>query len=163
MKPGVCVRGFTGVAGNDGTRYQHLVNIIGNGYPYGLDDRFKTWLDNGNPDPDNEYFQENGPLNRATFDLFACIYGGSVTITKADGGENYYTIEINGTDVLDHTITGSWTGPVWLNGDGHTPVLPNGGETGTASTSFTGSFAGMDRNMVRATKDFPYQSRRVTY
>lgn len=131
MKPGVCVRGFTGVAGNDGTRYQHLVNIIGNGYPYGLDDQFKTWLDNGNPDPDNEYFQENGPLNRATFDLFACIYGGSVTISEPDS-DGDYTITIDGTDVLNHTIKGSWTGPIWLNGNSETPVQPN---TGTAASS----------------------------
>ena len=131
MKPGVCVRGFTGVAGNDGTRYQHLVNIIGNGYPYGLDDQFKTWLDNGNPDPDNEYFQENGPLNRATFDLFACIYGGSVTISEPDS-DGDYTIVIDGTDVLNHTIKGSWTGPIWLNGNSETPVQPN---TGTAASS----------------------------
>lgn len=120
MKPGVCVRGYTGTEGNDGTRYLALKNAIGNGFPYGLADEYKT------DEYRDEYFMIDGPLNIASVDKFACIYEGTVTISKSDKGENWYTFDIDGKDVLKHTISGTWTGPVYLNGDTSSPVLPSG-------------------------------------
>lgn len=120
MKPGVCVRGYTGTEGNDGTRYFALKNAIGNGFPYGLADEYKT------DEYRDEYFMIDGPLNIASVDKFACIYEGTVTISKSDKGENWYTFDIDGKDVLKHTISGTWTGPVYLNGDTSSPVLPSG-------------------------------------
>lgn len=140
MKPGVCVRGYTGTAGTDGTRYSSIVNTIGNGFPYGLAENLKTYDDNGDPitSDNGGYFMINGPLNRATVDLFACIYEGTVTISKAEGGDNWYTFSVNGKDVLQHTISGSWTGPVWLNGDTSSPVLPSGTQNASASVRTAG-------------------------
>ena len=40
---------------------------------------------------------------------YASIYEGTVTITKAEGGENWFTFEVDGEDVLHHSITGTWT------------------------------------------------------
>lgn len=130
MKPGVCVRGYTGANGTDGTRYLNIVNVIGNGYPYGLNEDLM-----GN----EEYFQIDGPLNLATINKFACLYEGTVTISKAQGpsGEdNWYTFEIDGKDVIKHTIKGTWTGPVWLNGNTSTPVQTSFGTFMAGNTGY---------------------------
>lgn len=107
FRPGVAPRGYQGMEGNLGTRYMDIANAIGSG------------------DIDGDgVVEENVPLNIPTQAGFACLYEGTVTISKAAGGENYYTFEIDGMDVLKHKITGSWTGPVCLMGT-DTPVLPS--------------------------------------
>lgn len=52
----------------------------------------------------------NGWLNIPTANKFASIYRGSVTVSKAEGGDNWYTFKIDGIDVVKHKVTGSWTG-----------------------------------------------------
>ena len=52
---------------------------------------------------------------------YASVYEGTVTIEKADGGDNYFTFTIDGEDVLHHKIRGSWIGPVYFGGT-NTPV-----------------------------------------
>ena len=47
-------------------------------------------------------------------DQHAIFYDGSVTITKAEGGDNWFTFEIDGICVREHHVRGSWTGPVYL-------------------------------------------------
>lgn len=107
FRPGTAPRGYQGMEGNLGTRYMDIANAIGSG------------------DIDGDgVVEENVPLNIPTQAGFACLYEGTVTISKAAGGENYYTFEIDGMDVLKHKITGSWTGPVCLMGT-DTPVLPS--------------------------------------
>lgn len=103
--PGVCVCGYNGYYG---TSITHTTSAIGWGYP------------NGYYDP--EYTVANGWLNIPTIDIFASIYSGTVTVEKADGGDNWYTISVDGQDVLKHRITGTWTGPVYLGGT-DTPVV----------------------------------------
>lgn len=107
FKPGVAPRGFQGVEGNQGTRWEKIENAIGN----------------ADIDGDGEV-EVDVPLNIPSVKGYACLYSGSVTIEKADGGENWYTFTIDGMDVLKHKITGTWTGPVCLAG-GTTPVLPS--------------------------------------
>ena len=107
FRPGTAPRGYQGMEGNLGTRYMDIANAIGSG------------------DIDGDgVVEENVPLNIPTQAGFACLYEGTITISKAAGGENYYTFEIDGMDVLKHKITGSWTGPVCLMGT-DTPVLPS--------------------------------------
>lgn len=106
FRPGVCVRGYTG---NSGTTWQHSTSAIGYGYPAGY------------YDPD--YMVANGWLNIPTVDDFASIYGGSITVTKAEGGDNWFSFKIDGIDVVKHKVTGTWTGPVYFGGT-DTPVLP---------------------------------------
>ena len=36
-----------------------------------------------------------------------------MTITKAEGGENWFTFEVDGICVREHHVRGSWTGPVY--------------------------------------------------
>ena len=53
-------------------------------------------------------------LNEKThMDQHANFYGGEVTITKAEGGENWFTFEVDGICVREHHVRGSWTGPVY--------------------------------------------------
>lgn len=47
-------------------------------------------------------------------DQHAIFYGGAVTITKAEGGDNWFTFDIDGICVREHHVRGSWTGPVYL-------------------------------------------------
>lgn len=151
MEPGVCLQGYAGTGGNDGTRYSKVSEALGNGYPDGLDDKYKYFDVFGNPVAEmngvwNPYFQVNGPLNRASQELFACVYSGSITITKATApaGEkdegNWYTFDIDCKDVTLHDITGTWTGPVYLNGDTSRPALPNeGGDAAGGDDSQNGT------------------------
>lgn len=118
MWPGVCLRGFQETE-HIGTRWMFIGNAIGNGYPSYM------------KDPE---FVFNGPLNVPSCKGYASLYVGTVTIKKADGGDNYFTFEINGEDVLHHSITGTWTGPVVLGGS-DTPVVSSGKEFGTTSTT----------------------------
>lgn len=103
--PGVCVRGWNCYYG---TSMTFTTSAIGWGYPDGY--------------YDPEYKVVEGWLNVPTYGEFASIYAGSITVQKADGGDNWYTISVNGQDVLKHTITGTWTGPVYLGGT-DTPVV----------------------------------------
>lgn len=158
MMPGVCVRGYTGVAGNDGTRYQEVTEAIGYGYPYGLDEQYHT----------DENLQRPGPINRATMGLYACVYGGSVTISLAEvkDGVQEYTFDFNFMDVLNHQITGTWTGPLYLNGNSGSPVQPNADGTATAAAptaAAAGARIALEKDKVKATKDFSCQAKRFSY
>ena len=113
MRPGVALRGYQGGEGHIGTRWLGIGSAIGNGYP-----KYHS-------DPDHIVI--DGWLNIASMKGYASIYEGTVTITKAEGGENWFTFEVDGEDVLHHSITGTWTGPVVL-GDGVTPVVSSGKE-----------------------------------
>ena len=113
MRPGVALRGYQGGEGHIGTRWLGIGSAIGNGYP-----KYHS-------DPDHIVI--DGWLNIASMKGYASIYEGTVTITKAEGGENWVTFEVDGEDVLHHSITGTWTGPVVL-GDGVTPVVSSGKE-----------------------------------
>ena len=103
--PGVCVRGYNCYYG---TSMTFTTSAIGWGYPEGY--------------YDPEYKVQNEWLNVPTYGEFASIYSGSITVQKADGGDNWYTITVDGRDVLKHRITGTWTGPVYLGGT-DTPVV----------------------------------------
>ena len=153
MKPGVCVRGYPGVAGNDGTRYQNIIEIIGNGFPFGLADEYKV-----GPVPENE------PINIGTWDEFACIYGGSITVSAADPtaeGVPQYTFEFNGLDVLQHKITGTWTGPVYLDGDRNKPMQLNADASETPEQTKTGA-AARDRKMIPSREDLVFPGWRMS-
>ena len=153
MKPGVCVRGYPGVAGNDGTRYQNIIEIIGNGFPFGLADEYKV-----GPVPVNE------PINIGTWDEFACIYGGSITVSAADPtaeGVPQYTFEFNGLDVLQHKITGTWTGPVYLDGDRNKPMQLNADASETPEQTKTGA-AARDRKMIPSREDLVFPGWRMS-
>lgn len=108
FRPGVCVRGYTG---NGGTTWQFIASAIGWGFPDGYFDP--------------EYKVANGWLNKPTATKYASIYGGSITVSKAEGGDNWYTFKIDGIDVVKHKVTGSWTGPVYL-GSTDTPIQQSG-------------------------------------
>lgn len=111
MWPGVCFRGFQAGDGHIGTRWLDISSAIGNGYP-------KYYHD-------PKYMVTDGWLNVPSVYGYASLYEGTVTITKADGGDNYFTFEIDGQDVLHHKIKGTWTGPVVL-GNSDTPVVDSG-------------------------------------
>ena len=104
--PGVCVCGYNCYYG---TSMTFTTSAIGWGYPAGY------------YDPEYKY-PETGWLNRPTIGEFASIYSGKIVVEKADGGDNWYTISVDGQDVLKHRITGTWTGPVYLGGT-DTPVV----------------------------------------
>ena len=108
FRPGVCVRGYNG---NGGTTWQFITSGIGWGYPDGYFDP--------------EYKVANGWPNVPTSAKYASIYGGTVTVSKAEGGDNWYTFKIDGIDVVKHKVTGSWTGPVYL-GSTDTPIQQSG-------------------------------------
>ncbi len=120
MWPGVCLRGFQ-ASEHIGTRWLYIGNAIGNGYPSHMK---------------NPEFVIDGPLNIPSMKGYASLYEGTVTIKKAEGGENYFTFEIDGEDVLHHSITGTWTGPVVLGGT-DTPVVSSGKEFGTTRAEKT--------------------------
>lgn len=111
MRPGVCFRGIQVAEGHIGTRWMDLKEVTGVGIPQ--------------YSKDNQVIE--GGLNMASMDGYASLYEGTVKITKAEGGDNHFTFEINGKDVLHHNITGTWTGPVVL-GTSNTPVVSSGNE-----------------------------------
>ena len=119
MWPGVCLRGYQADE-HIGTRWLYMGNAIGNGKPA------------FHKDPD--YFVIDGPLNIPSMKGYASLYEGTVTIKKAEGGDNYFTFIIDGKDVLHHSITGTWTGPVVL-GNTDNPVVSSGKEFGTAAAT----------------------------
>ena len=63
------------------------------------------------------------------------------TIAPGNGGDNWYTFEVNGEDVLHHKITGSWTGPVVLGGS-DTPVADSGKHFDEEDSASSGSAGG---------------------
>lgn len=109
FQAGVCVPGIVLNNPINGTYIARVVSAIGWGYPEGYFDP--------------TYTVANGWLNVPTIGLRACIYGGSVTIEKAEGGDNWFTFTVNARDVRKHNITGSWTGPFYVNYS-DTPVQP---------------------------------------
>lgn len=122
MWPGVCFRGYQAAEGHIGTRWLDISSAIGNGYPRYYHDK--------------DYTVNNGWLNVPSVYNYASLYEGTVTVTKADGGENYFTFEIDGQDVLHHKIKGSWTGPVVL-GTSNTPVVDSGKHFDAEKSSLT--------------------------
>lgn len=120
--PGVCVCGYNCYYG---TSMMFTTSAIGYGYPDGY--------------YDPEYMAVNEWLNVPTIGEFASIYAGSVTVSKAEGGENWYTFTLDGRDVLKHRITGSWTGPVYLGGT-DTPVVQAEGTVQKTARRTTPSF-----------------------
>lgn len=120
--PGVCVSGYSCYYG---TSMMRVVSAVGWGYV------------NGYYDP--EYMVENGWLNIPVLGKFASIYSGTVTVEKAEGGDNWYRFTVDGRDVLKHRITGSWTGPIYL-GNSETPVLESDAATVAAMRKHLPSF-----------------------
>lgn len=101
MYPGVCLGGYQTEA-HEGTRWLYIDSVIGNGKP--------TYY------KDDKYEGINIWLNRPSMTGYASLYTGTVTVEEAANGE--FTFTIDGEDVLHHKITGSWTGPVYLqNGE----------------------------------------------
>lgn len=119
MEPGVCLRGVQVTEGHIGTRWLGMGSAIGNGHPTNYKDPDKVVID--------------GWLNVPSVKGYASLYEGTVTIKKAEGGDNWFTFEVDGQDVRHHSIKGSWTGPVVLGGS-DTPVLSSDKEF-TRSTS----------------------------
>ncbi len=99
FQPGVCVCGYNRMFG---TSMMRVVSAIGNGYP------------DNHRDPN--YMVTNGWLNVPRLGKYASIYTGKITITKAAGADNMFTFAVEGKDVLKHTITGTWTGPIFVGG-----------------------------------------------
>lgn len=125
MWPGVAVRGYQAGEGHIGTRWLGIGSAIGNGVP------------KYHKDPNN--FVINGWINIPSVKGYASIYEGTVTIEKADGGDNYFTFTIDGEDVLHHKIRGSWTGPVYFGGT-NTPVTSSNNRfEAKAKTANTGA------------------------
>lgn len=110
FKAGVCPRGYQSADGNLGSRWQFIANAIGN----------------ADIDGDGDV-ETDVPLNIPSVKGFACLYEGTVTVTKSDKGDNWFTFDINAQDVLKHNITGQWTGPVYFAGS-DTPVTESGDE-----------------------------------
>ncbi len=110
FRPGVCVPGILlGSEGFVGSSWQHLFK-----------DYYKSTDSEG-----NEVIKTNGGY----MDGHACIYGGSLTISKPEGAaENVFTFEFDGIDVRKHHVTGTWTGPVV--GATYTPGVSYETETG---------------------------------
>lgn len=126
LQPGACYRGYQ-ASDHIGTRWLYISSAIGNGKP-----RYYH---------DPNYMVQNGWLNIPSMTGYASLYEGTVTITKADGGDNWYTFEVNGEDVLHHKITGSWTGPVVLGGS-DTPVADSGKHFDEEDSASSGSAGG---------------------
>lgn len=126
LQPGACYRGYQ-ATDHIGTRWLYISSAIGNGKP-----RYYH---------DPNYMVQNGWLNIPSMTGYASLYEGTVTITKADGGDNWYTFEVNGEDVLHHKITGSWTGPVVLGGS-DTPVADSGKHFDEEDSASSGSAGG---------------------
>ncbi len=131
MWPGVCLRGFQATE-HIGTRWLFIGNAIGNGYPEYMKDPI---------------FVTDGPLNVPSMKGYASLYTGTVTIEKADGGDNYFTFIIDGEDVLHHSITGTWTGPVVL-GTSDTPVVSSGKEFGSTRAEKTSTVSQQTKNRI---------------
>ena len=74
------------------------------------------------PDPQNNQIQK----------------GGIIADGVSPELDDLRRIALHGKDVLQHTISGSWTGPVWLNGDTSSPVLPSGTQNASASVRTAG-------------------------
>ena len=74
LQPGACYRGYQ-ATDHIGTRWLYISSAIGNGKP-----RYYN-------DPD--YMVQNGWLNIPSMTGYASLYEGTVTITKADGGDNW--------------------------------------------------------------------------
>lgn len=126
LQPGACYRGYQ-ATDHIGTRWLYISSAIGNGKP-----RYYH---------DPNYMVQNDWLNIPSMTGYASLYEGTVTITKADGGDNWYTFEINGEDVLHHKITGSWTGPVVLGGS-DTPVADSGKHFDEEDSASSGAIDG---------------------
>lgn len=138
--PGVCVRGYRGPFGTDGTSMQFVTSAIGNGYPQGY--------------YDTEYRVSGGWLNVQTVDEFASIYSGTITVSKAEGGDNWYTIDVDGQDVRKHRITGSWTGPIY-QGTSDTPVEQAESQQQTTAKQYRPSFSELKSSLIEVQNNFP--------
>lgn len=125
MQPGVCYRGVQADY-HIGTRWLDISSAIGNGIP--------TYSHSG-----EEVI--NGWLNRPSVFGYASLYEGTVTVTKAEGGDNWYTFVIDGEDVLHHKITGTWTGPVVM-GNSDDPVEGSGRDFKEEESASSGSAGG---------------------
>lgn len=136
MWPGVCLRGFQATE-HIGTRWLFIGNAIGNGYPEYMKDPI---------------FVTDGPLNVPSMKGYASLYTGTVTIEKADGGDNYFTFIIDGEDVLHHSITGTWTGPVVL-GTSDTPVVSSGKEFGSTRAEKTSTVSQQKSNRIPTARE----------
>lgn len=135
--PGVCVCGYNCYYG---TSMMFITSAIGYGYPTGY--------------YDPTYMASNDWLNIPTINKFASIYAGSVTVSKAEGGKNWYTISVDGRDVLKHRITGSWTGPIYLGGT-DTPVVEAGSTVQTAAKQHAPSFRELKPYFAEQQHRFP--------
>ncbi len=115
FQPGVCVPGtILGDEGFIGSSWQHLYK-----------DYYKSTDSEG-----NEIIKTNGGF----MDGHACIYGGTLKISKPEGvAENVFTFEFDGICVRKHHVRGTWTGPVI--GATYKPGLSYGEEEGDETTS----------------------------
>lgn len=133
MQPGVCLRGVQVTEGHIGTRWLGMGSAIGNGHPTNYKDPDKVVI--------------NDWLNVPSVKGYASLYEGTVTITKADGGDNWFTFEIDAQDVRHHSIKGTWTGPVVLGGS-DTPVL-------SSDKEFTRSASAARKSSVESKRRIP--------
>lgn len=118
FEPFVCPPGYATSTGFLGTRYEHLYEIRGS-----------VWIDeNGNGIQEPDEVKTDWPLGRSSVDEYACIKGGNVEISLSDKGENWYKFSFNFYCGRDHSVSGTWEGPVYFNGTTN-PVLPAAGET----------------------------------
>ena len=137
FRPGVCVRGYDGTGG---TTFKFITSAIGWGYPAGY--------------YDPEYVVAEGWLNVPTSSKYASLYAGSVTVSKAEGGDNWYTFKIDGIDVVKHRVTGTWTGPVYFAGS-DTPVLPSGTSVQTVAKQSAPSYREVKSDIEEQLRSMP--------
>lgn len=112
FEPFVCPPGYASSVGFLGTRYERLYELTGS-----------KWVDeNGNGIQDPGEVKTDYPLGVSSVAEYACVKSGNVTVSKSDKGENWYKFDFRFYCTLEHSITGTWEGPVY-NGSGE-PVLP---------------------------------------
>lgn len=113
FEPFVCPPGYATSTGFLGTRYEHLYEIRGS-----------VWVDeDGDGVQDPGEVKTDWPLGRSSVDEYACIKGGNVEISLSDKGENWYKFKFNFYCGREHSVSGTWEGPVYFSGSTN-PVLP---------------------------------------
>lgn len=118
--PGTCLLGHT--LDHGGTTMMRIMSAMGYGNPTGYFDPDYFFFDTENT---GETFWLNVP----TIGIYAALKDGAVSIEKADGGDNWFTITVKARDILKHTITGTWTGPIYV-GNSDIPAVDSGMENG---------------------------------
>lgn len=122
FEPFVCPPGYATSLGFLGTRYEKLYEVTGS-----------KWVDeNGNGIQEPGEVHADYPLGISSVEDYACIKGGNVEISLSDKGENWYKFVFNFYCGREHSVSGTWEGPVYFSGS-TTPVLPAEGSAGSAA------------------------------